>query len=221
MKACSTASCVMRVHSSITGDSLLCTCGSGQYILLPGTKVRPCVAHLLMQPVRVFDTWYWVGHPLHCCWNSNDLLDGITQPFPVVVPVKDVPDIWNLIRISWSDRREHVDNQPAYTGLCTGLWYRLQLYVSAEATKQHNTSAPPHMHIATVSAILSVLLADKQTDSSRRMQDYRCSQHSPLPMSPHHFLSHTRATGGSASKIEQGMARSLVGWFSGLLAMMY
>lgn len=44
-------------------------------------------------------------------------------------------------------------------------------------------------------------------------------RHSPLPRSPHHLRSQARATGGSALKIEQGTARSLVGWFSGRLEM--
>jgi hypothetical protein len=40
-------------------------------------------------------------------------------------------------------------------------------------------------------------------------------RNSPLPRSPHHLRSQARATGCSALKIEQGTARSLVGWFSG------
>jgi hypothetical protein len=41
---------------------------------------------------------------------------------------------------------------------------------------------------------------------------------SPLPTSPHHLRSHARATAGSALKMDTGMARSLVGAFSGLRA---
>jgi len=42
-------------------------------------------------------------------------------------------------------------------------------------------------------------------------------QSSPLPTSPHHLRSHARATAGSALKMDTGMARSLVGAFSGLV----
>jgi hypothetical protein len=39
---------------------------------------------------------------------------------------------------------------------------------------------------------------------------------SPDPTSPHHLRRKERATAGSAEKMEMGMARSLVGEFSGL-----
>lgn len=65
---------------------------------LPSTPLAP-LHYPLDEPVGVFDAWHRVGHVLHGCRDGDDLLNGIAQALPVVVPVQDVAHIRNLGRI--------------------------------------------------------------------------------------------------------------------------
>ena len=57
--------------------------------------------------------------------------------------------------------------------------------------------------------------------AQRQGETIRTSSHLLLLRSPHHLRRYARATAGSEEKMDTGMARSLVGRFSGRLAMTY
>ena len=57
-------------------------------------------AHLLEQPLGVLDPRHRVGQPLQRRRDCDDLLDGPAQPLPVVVPVHDEPQVWDLALVS-------------------------------------------------------------------------------------------------------------------------
>ena len=51
------------------------------------------LAHDFEQPVRVRHPLHWIGHVLHGCGDSHDLLDGRAKPLAVVVPVENAPNV--------------------------------------------------------------------------------------------------------------------------------